>query len=151
MRAQPVRKDARLAVTTEHEQRERGGVPPDRRLRVGGALLERPARVGLRAVPVAGEDARLEDRDRPAPASRRRELIALPVTLDGPCEPLPRFLRIAAHEPGQTGAGGGVAHPRQLALAGVLILRVRQSGLAVPVAFVFTPCVPRPVHHGKSL
>ena len=85
------------------------------------------------------------------PASGRRELIALPVTLDSPCEPLPRFLRIATHEPCQTHAGGGVAHPRQLALAGVLILRVRQSRLAVPVACVFTPCVLRPVHHGKSL
>jgi hypothetical protein len=36
-------------------------------------------------------------------------------------------------------------------LARVLILGVRQSGLAIPVPCVFTPCVLRPVHHGKSL
>jgi hypothetical protein len=32
-----------------------------------------------------------------------------------------------------------------------LILVARQSGLAVPVPFLFTPRVPGPVHHGESL
>ena len=49
----------------------------------------------------------------------------------------------------QTRARRGIPHPCQLALAGVLILGVRQSILAVPVAFLFPPCVlppspPRP-------
>ena len=36
--------DTRLDVVAEHEQRERAGVAADRRLRVGGAGVERPAR-----------------------------------------------------------------------------------------------------------
>ena len=103
------------------------GVPPDRRLRVRGALVERPTCSPLRTVPVAHQDAGLENCDRPSPASRRRELVALPVTLDGPGKPLSRCRRIATHEACQPRPGGGVAHPGQLALAGVLILGVRQS------------------------
>ena len=78
-------------------------------------------------------------------------LVAFAVALDRFGEPLPRLLRIAAHELRDPGSGRGVAHPRQLALASVVILHTRQSILAVAVPFLFAPCVLRPIRHGRSL
>ena len=78
-------------------------------------------------------------------------LVALAVALDGPREPFPGRVRIAAHELRDSGARGGVAHPGQLALAGIVIVSSRQSALAFSVPFLFAPCVCGPVGHGRSL
>ncbi len=54
-------------------------VASDRGLRRPCPDLERPNRVMLRRIPVAIEDARLENRDRTTPAPGRSVLPALPI------------------------------------------------------------------------
>src|SRR6266545_6116001 len=95
---------------------ERGGVATDRRFGIVGALLERPECVALGALPVTGEDARLEDRDRTPPASRRCIVPALAVAPTPEVEPLARFVHSSLHQQRQAGARGCVAETCQLPL-----------------------------------
>ena len=94
-RADGVGVDDRVVVAAEDEERERGGVAPDRRLGLGGAELERPARGLLGCGPVSGEDERLHRADRTAPAPGRRVGDALAVALGRAVEPLGRLVAVA--------------------------------------------------------
>ena len=130
VRPRVVRVDARVVPVAEHEVRERRCVAADRRLRLRGADLERPARLVRGAVPVAREHAGLERPDRPPPAAGRRVLPALAIALRGAREPLAAVL--AGHQRAEPRGTGGVAHPRQLPLARVRL--VGQAPRAVLVA-----------------
>ena len=106
---------ARLPVFTEDQPRKHRCVGADRRVALGGVLLERPACVGLRAVPVPGQDPSLQGADQPSPASGRRVWPALPVALRRPGEPA-RRLRIASlHETGEPCSARGHAPPARAA------------------------------------
>jgi hypothetical protein len=149
--AQGFCRDARVFPFVQDSEGERRGVAADRRLGSACALLERPRRVALGSLPVSGENAPLEDRDRPAPAARRRILPALAVALARAVEPLARVVAPSLHHERKAGSRGSIAETRQLALPRVDILGIGKPGLAVPVAFLLAPVVLGPVGHGAIL
>ena len=131
MRTEGVGEHASLLPPLEDKKREARCVPTDRRLGGSCALVERPAGVARGALPVPGEESRLDCADRPPPAAGRRVGIALAVTVGGVAEPFRGGGAVPEHQEREARRAGGVAHPRQLSLARVGILR--QSSLAVPV------------------
>jgi hypothetical protein len=145
---QRIGSEAKAVPLLQHRVRERSGVAADRRLGAVSTLLERPPCIALGAVPVGREDACLEDRDRPAPAARRRIGPALAIAIARAIEPLACLSRMSLHDERQTRPGRRVAHARQLALAGVGIIEIGKAGLTVAVPFHLAPEVLRPVSHG---
>jgi methylase of polypeptide subunit release factors len=148
---QRIRVDAGVFPLAEYRVGERRCVAADRRFRFSSALLERPARVALGALPVAREDAGLEDRDRAAPTTRRRVVPALAVSLACSVEPLLRGVRTSFHDQREPRSGGGVAHACQLALARVGIVRVGQTGFTVAVPLLLPQVVRMPIRHDPIL
>ena len=150
-RAQAVREYPSLGPALEGEQRQAGGVAPDRGGGFGGALLQRPGGLALGTLPIAREEARLQRPDRPPPAARRCVGPALAVTRRGPVEPSGGLLGATLHQQGQAGASGGVAHPGQLALPRIGVLSARQARLAVAVASLLPPRMCAPVLHAATI
>ena len=147
--AEFVGEDTRLVIAAEHEQREGRRVAADRRARLRGARVERPARVLRCAVGVAGDQARLHGPDRAPPAVRRRSREALPVGLGGPCEPVAGVVGLAVHQRAQAGCVGGVGDPRELPLP--LVRIVRQARAAVLPALLRPLVLAPPVDHAASM
>ena len=90
--------DAGVFVVSQGQARECGGIAANRRIRLGGAGVERPARIAPSAVPVAGDETRLDRSDRASPASGRRFLEALSVALGGPREARFGFFSTSVHQ-----------------------------------------------------
>ena len=92
MGADRVRMNDGLVVAAEDEERERGGVLPDRRLGFGGPELERPASRLLGRVPVSGEHERLHRADRtpPAPGGSAGDALAIALGRAAAATPRPR-------------------------------------------------------------
>ena len=137
-----------LPVFTEDQPRKRRCVGADRRVALGGVLLERPACVDLRAVPVPGQDPSLQGADQPAPASGRRVWPALAVALRRPGEPA-RRLRIASlHETGEPCSARGHGRPHQLLLARIRVVRHPRERIRVARLFPLRVLVPA---HARSV
>ena len=132
MGADRVRVDDGLVVAAEDEERERGGVLPDRRVGLAGTELQRPASRLLGRFPVSGEHERLHRADRTPPAPGGSAGDALAVALGRTVQPLRRLVRPAGHQEREPGAACRVPHPRQLPLARVRL--VGQPSFAVLVA-----------------
>jgi acetyl-CoA acyltransferase len=143
--------DARLLVFFEDEEGERRCVPADWGVRLGCACLEREASLVPGGLPISRQQVRLDGADRASPAAGRSIGEALSPALRRAREPVRRLVAPAGHQERKPGAVGGVTHPRQLPLADVGILQIRQPGLPVAVALLFPLRMGVPILHRRSI
>ena len=129
--SQRLRHVACLGPAAEREQRERAGVPADRRLGGCRSALQRPACELVEGRVVAREQRRLQRADRAAPGVAT--LAGIPALAPAPGRPPQPFARplVVGHQIRETRRIGGIAAPDEGALVELPVLRLVARTLRV--------------------